>query len=162
MHYIKPFALFVIPCALIFLQPDLGSALVVAAIGVGMILVRGIPRWHAILFVLAILFTTPTVVWPNLEPHQKERVIAFMNPDAYPKDSGYQVIQSRIAIGSGGILGKGYKQGTQGQLGFIPYQHTDFIYSVLAEEGGFIAAVILLILYGLLFWHLVILADRMP
>ncbi len=162
LHYIKPFLLVAIPCVFIFLQPDLGSALIMAAIGGGVILVRGIPRRHVIFFTLIIAVTTPTVVWPNLKPHQKERVIAFMNPDAHPKDSGYQVIQSRIAIGSGGMLGKGYKQGTQGQLGFIPYQHTDFIYSVLAEEGGFVAAVSLLILYGLLFWRLAAIAAECP
>ncbi len=162
LHYIKPFLLVAIPCAFVFLQPDLGSALVIAAIGGGVILVRGIPRWHLLFFTLVILIATPTLVWPNLKPHQKERLVAFINPDADPKDKGYQVIQSRIAIGSGGILGKGYKQGTQGQLGFIPYQHTDFIYSVLAEEGGFIAAVGLLLLYGLLFWRLMAIAAECP
>ena len=162
LHYVKPLLLIAIPCALVFLQPDLGSALVIAAVGGGVVLVRGIPRWHLLLFVVIIAITTPTMVWPNLKPHQKERIIAFTNPDAYAKDAGYQVIQSRIAIGSGGVIGKGYKQGTQGQLGFIPYQHTDFIYSVLAEEGGFLVATGLLILYGLLFWRLVIMAIDCP
>ncbi len=162
LHYIKPFFLVAIPCILVLLQPDLGSALVIAAIGGGVILVRGIPRWHMLFFLLVILIAIPTIVWPNLKPHQQERIVAFMNPDAYPKDGGYQVIQSRIAIGSGGMLGKGYKQGTQGQLGFIPYQHTDFIYSVLAEEGGFVAAIGLLVLYGLLFWRLTVISAECP
>ena len=151
-----------LPFGLVFIEPDLGSALVIAAVGGGVLLVRGVPRLHLLLFLLVFTVAVPTVVWPNLEPHQKTRLTSFMNPAADPKGSGYQVIQSRIAIGSGGLLGKGYKRGTQTQYGFIPYRQTDFILAPLAEEGGFVAAAGLLVLYGLLFWRLVAMAVECP
>jgi rod shape determining protein RodA len=125
-----------------------------------MMLVRGIPWRHLTAFALVFAVLFPSVVWPNLAPHQQTRLVSFMNPAADPQGSGYQVIQSTIAIGSGGLTGKGYGQGTQSQLGFIPYRHTDFIFPVLAEEGGFLAALTLLVLYGLLFWRLVAMASE--
>jgi rod shape determining protein RodA len=155
LSYLRPLVLIGIPVGLIVLEPDLGSAIVLLAVGAGMVLVRGIPRWHLALMVVMLVIAAPTVVWPNLKPHQQARVITFLNPAQDPQGSGYQVIQARIAIGSGGLWGKGYKQGTQGQLGFIPYRHTDFIFPLLAEEGGFVAAAGLLLLYALLFWRLV-------
>ncbi len=160
LHYLKPVALLLLPFGLVFLEPDLGSALVLGAIGAGMILVRGIPWRHLVIFLVLFGVGIPTVVWPNLKPHQKTRISIFMNPEADPQGSGYQVIQSRIAIGSGGIVGKGYKQGTQSQLGFIPYPYSDFIFPVIAEEGGFITAVTLLFLYGLVFWRLAAMASE--
>lgn len=160
LDYIKPVILMIIPFGLVFLEPDLGSALVIAAIGAGMILVRGIPWKHLLIFLILFAVGVPTVVWPQLKPHQKTRLSIFLNPEADPQGSGYQVIQSRIAIGSGGLLGKGYKQGTQTQLGFIPYPYSDFIFPVVAEEGGFLASVILLALYGLLFWRLTAMASE--
>lgn len=162
LSYIKPGLILLLPFALVFLEPDLGSSLVLAAIGGGMLLVRGIPWKHLLFFVIVLLLALPTVVWPNLQPHQKTRLTIFLNPSADPQGSGYQVIQSRIAIGSGGIWGKGYKEGTQSQLGFIPYRYSDFIFPVLAEEGGFVASVSLLILYALLFWRLTILSLECP
>jgi rod shape determining protein RodA len=160
--YVRPAMILVVPFGLVFLEPDLGSSLVLAAIGAGMLVVRGIPWRHLLLFVIVIGVAAPTVVWPNLKPHQKTRLSSFLNPEADPKGSGFQVIQSRIAIGSGGVFGKGYKEGTQAQLGFIPYRYSDFIYPVLAEEGGLVAAVSLLALYALLFWRLASLAAECP
>ena len=162
LSYLRPVLLLLVPFGLVFLEPDLGSALVILAIGGGMLLVRGIPWKHLLLLSVVFGVALPTVVWPNLQPHQKTRLAIFMNPEADPKGSGYQVIQSRIAVGSGGLLGKGYKQGTQTQLGFIPYRYADFIYPAIAEEGGFVAAVALLLLYGLLFWRLVTMAAECP
>lgn len=162
LGYVRPLALLLPPFALVILEPDLGSALVLAAIGGGMMLVRGVPWRHLALALLLFAVAVPTVVWPNLEPHQRVRLVSFLNPAADPQGSGYQVIQSTIAVGSGGLLGKGYRQGTQSQLGFIPYRQTDFIFPVLAEEGGFVAAMLLLILYGLLFWRLVAMAGECP
>ena len=160
LGYLRPMVLIAVPFGLVFLEPDLGSALVIAAVGGGMMLVRGIPWRHLVVFGLLFVVAVPTVVWPNLQPHQKTRLISFMNPAADPQGSGYQVIQSTIAVGSGGLAGKGYKQGTQSQLGFIPYRHTDFIFPVLAEEGGFVGAFLLLLLYGLLFWRLAAMASE--
>lgn len=160
--YLRPLILMAIPIGLVFLEPDLGGALVLAAIGGGMMLVRGIPWRHLVVFAALFAVAVPTVVWPNLKPHQVTRLVSFMNPAADPQGSGYQVIQSTIAVGSGGLVGKGYKQGTQSQLGFIPYRHTDFIFPVLAEEGGFLAATFLLLLYGILFWRLAAMASECP
>src|SRR5690606_19166157 len=97
---------------------------------------------------------------PNLKPHQVERLVSFLDPDADPQGSGYQVIQSTIAVGSGGLLGKGYKAGTQSQLGFIPYRQTDFIFPALAEESGFVGSVVLLLPYGLRLWRLLAMASE--
>lgn len=157
--YLQSIVIIVLPFILVLLEPDLGSALVLAAIGAGIILVRGIPWKHSVAFVVMLVVLVP-VAWPKLQPHQKTRIIAFMNPEADPQGSGYQVIQSRIAIGSGGLRGKGYKQGTQAQLGFIPYRYADFIFPVLAEEGGFFASMILLLIFMLLFWRLTAMASE--
>lgn len=162
LSYLRPVLIILIPFGLVFLEPDLGSALVLAAVGGGMMFVRGLPWKHLVLLGLVFAVALPTVVWPHLKPHQKDRLVIFLNPEADPKGSGYQVIQSRIAIGSGGLFGKGYKQGTQAQYGFIPYRYADFIFPVLAEEGGFVAAVSLLLLYGLLFWRLSGMAAECP
>ena len=158
--YLRPLALMLPPFALVFLEPDLGGALVIAAIGGGMLLVRGLPWRHLAVLALLTAVLFPSVVWPNLEPHQRTRIVSFMNPAADPQGSGYQVIQSTIAIGSGGLTGKGYGEGTQSQRGFIPYRHTDFIFPVLAEEGGFLGAMLLLGLYAALFWRLVAMAGE--
>ncbi len=160
--YVRPLALALPPFALVLIGPDLGGALVIAAIGAGMLLVRGLPWRHVAVAAAVVAVAFPGAIWPNLEPHQQQRVASFMNPTADPQGAGYQVIQSTIAIGSGGLTGKGWKQGTQAQLGFIPFHHTDFIFPVLAEEGGFLAAVVLLALFGLLFWRLVAMASECP
>ena len=162
LGYLRPLALIAVPVGLVFLEPDLGSALVLAAAGGGMMLVRGIPWRHLLVFALLFVVAVPTVVFPNLKDHQRTRLVSFMNPAADPQGSGYQVIQSTIAVGSGGLLGKGYKKGTQSQLGFIPYRHTDFIFPVLAEEAGFVGAFALILLYALLFWRLAAMAAECP
>mgnify|MGYP001042395276 FL=1 len=162
LDYLKVGAIVLPPVALVFDEPDLGSALVLAALAAGIVLIRGVPWRHLVLIVLVAAVAVPTVVWPNLADHQRVRLVSFLNPAADPQGSGYQVIQSTIAVGSGGLLGKGYRQGTQSQLGFVPYRQTDFIFPVLAEEGGFVASVTLLILYGLLFWRLVAIASECP
>jgi len=160
--YLLPLALLAVPMLLVLDEPDLGGAMVIAAIGVGMMLVRGIPWRHLLLVGALVAVAVPTLLVPNLRPHQMQRIQTFLNPGADPQGSGYQVIQSTIAVGSGGLLGKGYGQGTQSQLGFIPFRQTDFIFPVLAEEGGFFGAALLLLLYALLFWRLVAMALECP
>lgn len=156
--YLRPALLIAVPTALVLAEPDLGGALVLLAIGAGIVLVRGVPLRHLLLAGVLVAVAVPTVIVPNLRPHQVARITAFLNPAADPQGAGYQVIQSTIAVGSGGLTGKGYREGTQSQLGFIPFRQTDFIFPVLAEEGGFVAAVALLALYALLFWRLVAMA----
>ena len=150
------------PVLLVFMEPDFGSALVIVMVGVGMVLVRGVPIRQLVVIVLAVGIATPTVLLPSLAGYQRDRLLSFLDPEADAQGTGYQIIQATIAVGSGGLLGKGYKQGTQGQLNFIPEKHTDFIFPVLAEEGGFVASVGLLLLYGLLFWRLVSMAGECP
>lgn len=158
--YVRPALLTLLPMALVLTEPDLGGALVIAAIGAAALLLRGVPWKHIAIAAAVAAVALPTVVWPNLAPHQQTRLVSFMNPAADPQGAGYQVIQSTIAVGSGGLLGKGWGEGTQSQLGFIPFRHTDFIFPVLAEEGGFLAALLLLGLYALLFWRLVAMANE--
>ncbi len=162
VDYLRPFGLIAVPTALVLSEPDLGGAMVLVAIGVGMLLVRGVPWRHLLALAIVVAVAVPSLVLPNLRPHQEQRIATFLNPGADPQGAGYQVIQSTIAVGSGGLFGKGYRQGTQSQLGFIPFRQTDFIFPVLAEEGGFVAALLLLALYGLLFWRLVAMAAECP
>ncbi len=162
LDYLGPLLLLGLPVGLVLWEPDLGSALVMAAVGLGMFLMRGVPRSHLLVLLLAVGAPLPGVVWPNLEPHQRARLVAFVQPDAEPLGSGYQVIQARIAVGAGGLWGQGHGAGTQTQNGFIPYPATDFIFPVLAEEGGFVGAVALLLAYGGLFVCLALMAGRAP
>lgn len=162
LDYPGPLLLIFVPVGLVLLEPDLGSALVLFAVGFGMLLLRGLPRSHLLLLLLAGTLLLPGVVWPNLEPHQRARLTTFIQPDAEPLGSGYQVIQARIAVGAGGLWGQGHGSGTQTQNGFVPYPATDFIFPVLAEEGGFVGASALLLLYGALFVCLALMAGRCP
>lgn len=145
---VVPFLLFLLPMGLIVRQPDLGTALVVGATGFAMVLFLGI-QWKALLCMFLAGLASLYPAWHLLEPYQQRRVLALVNPGTDALGSGYHIIQSTIAVGSGGALGKGYLQGTQAQLHFIPEHTTDFIFSVLAEEWGFVGAAIVLVLYFL-------------
>jgi len=106
--------------------------------------------------------TIAVPLWNHLKPYQKARLTVFLDPTLDPRGSGYHVIQSRVAIGSGGLLGKGYTQGTQKRLAFLPEQHTDFIFAVVGEEFGFVGAMIVLLLFGMVLWRLARIAERVP
>jgi len=158
-----PFALLAVPVLLIIKQPDLGTAMLVVFIGLTMALLAGIRRRTAI--ALALLGAAGTIGgWFLLHDYQKERIRTFLNPERDPLGSGYHIIQSKIAVGSGGFLGKGFMQGTQSQLSFLPERHTDFAFSVFAEEWGFSGCLVLLLLYlFVIIWGLYIArqaADR--
>ncbi|MDM7323909.1 MAG: rod shape-determining protein RodA [Thermus sp.] len=156
--YLLPGALVFPVVVLLLLQPDLGGSLVVLFGAFTVLFVRGLPWKHLGLGLLILALLVPTVVWPNLKPYQRERVLIVLDPYRDPLGQGFQVIQSTIAIGSGGLFGKGYGQGTQTQLGFVPFRHTDFIFSVWAEEWGFVGSAALLGLYALLLGRLLSLA----
>ena len=160
--FLLSFAYMAVPMALIFKQPDLGTTLVLLAIWLTMVFVMGTHMKNIILFVGAVA-VVGVVAWnvPGvMKDYQKKRIITFINPGADPRGAGYHVTQSRIAIGSGQVLGKGYLKGTQRELRFIPEQHTDFIFTVVGEEMGFVGAVGLLGLYFGLIWRgLAILAS---
>ena len=139
-------ALVGVPMLLVMLQPDLGTALSLAPIAAGGIFLAGL-RWkHAVILLMAVAVTLPAG-WALLRPYQKERLLTFVDPDRDPRGSGYQVIQSRIAVGAGGLWGQGIAKGTQTQLRFLPVPHTDFIFSAFAEEHGFSGVVLALALY---------------
>jgi len=144
----------VLPAGLIIVQPDLGTSLLLVLSALVMVFAAGLPwRWALYGFVAAII--SLPVLWHNMHTYQKSRVLSFLHPEADPLGAGYHVIQSAISIGSGGLFGKGYLQGTQARLHFLPEQHTDFIFAVLAEEGGLIASGLLLLLYALLIGRIV-------
>jgi len=141
------------PTVLIMIQPDLGTSLLIAASGFFVIFFAGL-KWRYIVGALGIGMILAPIMWYfTMEEYQKGRVLTFLNPESDPLGSGYHIIQSQIAIGSGGIYGKGWLNGTQSQLEFLPERHTDFIFAVLGEEFGLIGIIILLALYLFVIWR---------
>ena len=138
-----------LPALLILKQPNLGTATITSIIGISIIFLMGL-RWKLILPVVIGAVAAMPLAWGFLKDYQKQRVLTFLDPSKDPLGHGYNIIQSMIAIGSGGFNGKGYLQGTQGQLDFLPEKHTDFIFTMVAEEFGFIGSVILLLAFLLL------------
>jgi len=152
---IYPVVVTFIPFALIVGQPDLGTALLVVVIAGSMTIFVKIDRRSLIWIVATITVALPLVWFFFLKGYQKRRILTFLNPDRDPLGAGYHIIQSKIAIGSGMLLGKGFLKGTQNALEFLPEQHTDFIFSVLAEEWGFVGSLALLLLFlMLIIWGL--------
>ena len=142
-----PTLLMLIPVVLIIRQPDLGTALLLIVIFAPIVFMMGI-RFRTILSVTGLILVSLPLVWIYLlKPYQQERILTFLNPDRDPLGTGYHVIQSKIAVGSGEFWGKGYGNGTQGQLNFLPADHTDFIFSVFSEEWGFMGSMTVLILF---------------
>lgn len=139
--------LILLPTALIAKQPDLGTAITVAASGIVVMLFSGI-KWRYVAVALILVGVALPFVWHHLHDYQRERVYTFLDPESDPLGSGYHIIQSKIAIGSAGFLGKGWRHGTQTQLDFLPEHATDFIYAVLSEEFGLLGSLLLLCLYA--------------
>ena len=200
----KPLTIVAIPLGLVFLQPDLGTAMVFGAVLLATLFWAGTPA--AIIFMLIsplvalflafhhwlfsaymvglIVFlylyrvylwegtvvavanlaagTIAVPLWDSLEPYQKARFQVFLDPTVDPRGAGWNVIQSRVAIGSGGLFGKGFTEGTQKRLAFLPEQHTDFIFSVIGEETGFVGTTLVLLAFGVILWRLVKIAERLP
>ena len=144
---ILPTMLVGIPCGLIMLQPDLGTAMIIVLTFASMMLFMRIKTRVIATILLVAVIALPTVYKFGLKPYQRQRIVSFIDPMSDPKGSGYNSIQSMIAVGSGQFWGKGYHKGTQSQLNFLPEHHTDFIFSVFSEEQGFIGSVVLLVLY---------------
>ncbi len=146
-------AIFIITAVLmIAVQPDLGSALMVLVSGLIVIFLVGLP-WKVIIISMACMALSFPILWSNMYSYQKQRVLTFLDPYKDPLGFGYHVIQSTIAIGSGGLFGRGWLQGSQSRLDFVPEQHTDFIFSIVAEEYGFIGGTALILLYVALMWR---------
>ncbi len=136
------------PCLLISFQPDLGTALTYLPILIASFILAGLNR-KAIIFLLVLCLCAGLFVWSfGLKDYQKKRIITLILPGQDPLGSGYHITQSKIAVGSGGLLGKGYRKGTQSQLRFLPARHTDFIFSVIGEESGFIGVMLALLFYS--------------
>ncbi|MBD5389154.1 rod shape-determining protein RodA [bacterium] len=154
--YLVPAAMLLVPFGLIVLQPDLGTALSLGMITVGIFYIAGAnKKWFIIAAILG-LCAAPMVWFGGLHDYQRQRIITFLNPDLDARGAGYQINQAKIAFGSGGILGKGYMLGSQSQQSFLPEKQTDFIFTMLGEEFGFVGAMGLLMLYAIiiivLFW----------
>ncbi len=138
---------------LLLKQPDLGTAIMFVFIFFALIMVAGVKRKTILIIVLVALISIPFIghiIWDGLKEYQRNRIVAFIEPAVDPLGIGYHITQSKVAIGSGGFLGKGYLHGTQGFLRFLPERHTDFIFSIFSEEWGFVGALLLFVLYLLL------------
>ena len=145
-EFIVAALLLVVPVALIMKQPDLGTAMLVSAAGFYAIFLAGL-SWRGILTLGGIGAASIPFIWPLLHDYQRRRISMFLDPTQDPLGAGYHTIQSTIAVGSGGVLGKGWLNGTQTHLEFIPERHTDFIFAVVSEEFGLVGNVVLVILY---------------
>ena len=137
---------------LIFKQPDLGTALIVLASGCIPVFLAGFPLLILIILIMVVIISSP-FLWASLTPYMQQRVITLFNPESDLLGAGWNISQSKTAIGSGGFWGKGYLNGTQSQLDFIPESHSDFIFSVIGEEFGFLGIFLLLMLYGIILYR---------
>ena len=144
-----------LPMGLVIVQPDLGTSLLIAISGIAVLWFAGINYKYFIYTMLGFIISMPFII-AFLKPYQKLRVLTFLNPDRDPLGAGYQIIQSKIAVGSGGIFGKGFLKGTQSYLEFLPEKHTDFIFTLFSEEFGFIGSVILLLIYALTIYRIMV------
>ena len=144
----------IMPIVLVLSQPDLGTSILIGISGIVVLWLAGLNIKYFIYSSLALLISLPFVI-SFLKPYQKLRVLSFFNPDRDPLGAGYQIIQSKIAVGSGGLTGKGFLKGTQSYLEFLPEKHTDFIFTLFSEEHGFIGSVFLLIIYAVLIYRII-------
>lgn len=157
--FIPPLLMILLPTALVLRQPDLGTAMMLAAGGIVLMFLAGVRIWIFVAGGLAALASIP-IAWQFLRDYQKQRVLTFLDPETDPLGAGYHILQSKIALGSGGMFGKGFLQGTQSHLNFLPEKQTDFVFTMLAEEFGMIGGLGLLGLYALLLVYGVFIAMR--
>jgi rod shape determining protein RodA len=149
LYLLMPLLMVAAPTALVLRQPDLGTALMLVIAGGAMFFIAGVRMWMFALVVVSAMGAAP-VIWGMLHDYQRQRVLTFLNPESDPLGTGYHIIQSKIALGSGGLFGKGFVQGSQSHLNFLPEKQTDFIFTMLAEEFGMVGALALLGLYTLI------------
>ncbi len=148
-----PMTLLILPTLLVISQPDLGTSILIASSGIVVLWLAGLNIKYFIYASCSLIVSLPFII-AFLKPYQKLRVLTFFNPDKDPLGAGYQIIQSKIAVGSGGFTGKGFLKGTQSYLEFLPEKHTDFIFTLFSEEYGFIGSVLLLTLYGIMIYRI--------
>ena len=156
---LPPLAFVLLPVALVLTQPDLGTALLMLMGAGSIFFVAGVRAWKFILLIAGGLGSIP-ILWNSLHAYQKERILTFLDPERDPLGAGYHILQSKIAIGSGGIWGKGFLKGTQGHLNFLPEKQTDFIFTMFAEEFGLMGSTVLLLLFALAIFYGYIISFR--
>ncbi|MGE0424234.1 MAG: rod shape-determining protein RodA [Reyranellaceae bacterium] len=149
VYVVPPLLAILVPVALVMVQPDLGTALVLLFAGSAVMFVAGVKLWKFLLAGLLSVAALP-VAWSMMRDYQRGRVLTFLDPDRDPLGAGYHITQSKIAIGSGGLFGKGFGQGTQSALNFLPEKHTDFIFTMWTEETGLLGGALILALFALL------------
>ena len=145
-YLLVPALIIALPVLLVLKQPDLGTAMMLLAAGGALLFLAGVPVWIFALAAAGALVAAP-LAWSMLRGYQKSRLLTFLDPERDPLGAGYHILQSKIALGSGGLFGKGFLQGTQSHLSFLPEKQTDFIFTMIAEEFGLIGGVVLLALY---------------
>ena len=153
-----PLIILVIPMLLVLSQPDLGTSILIASSGLVVIWLSGVNIKYFVYMTLILIISAPFVI-SFLKPYQKIRILTFFNPERDPLGSGYQIIQSKIAVGSGGIWGKGFLKGTQSYLEFLPEKHTDFIFTLFSEEFGFVGSLALLIIYSIMIYRIIVIGS---
>ncbi len=151
-NLLLPIAILILPIVLVISQPDLGTSILIALSGLVVLWLAGLNIKYFFYSSLVFIISMPFII-AFLQPYQKLRILTFFNPDKDPLGAGYQIIQSKIAIGSGGLTGKGFLRGTQSYLDFLPEKHTDFIFTLFSEEHGFTGSLFLLILYAIMIFR---------
>jgi len=153
-NILQPIILLLVPIFLVIAQPDLGTSALIAASGLAVIWLVGVNIRYFVYSFFAFIVSAPFVI-SFLRPYQKVRILTFLNPEKDPLGAGYQIMQSKIAVGSGGLFGKGYLKGSQSYLEYLPEKHTDFIFTLFSEEFGLLGSLILLSLYGILIYRII-------
>ena len=153
-NLLSPIIILLIPITLVLSQPDLGTSILIASSGLVVIWLSGVNIKYFIYTGLALIVSAPFVI-SFLKPYQKIRILTFFDPERDPLGAGYQIIQSKIAVGSGGIWGKGFLKGTQSYLEFLPEKHTDFIFTLFSEEFGFVGSLALLFIYSIMIYRII-------
>ena len=151
--YIIPIIYIIIPGLIVISQPDLGTGLTIIILGFAILFYVGVSLKFVFIFLLTFFSSVP-IIWQQLYDYQKNRILVFLNPEMDSLGSGYQIIQSKIAIGSGGVFGKGYLLGSQSRLNYLPEKHTDFIFTLISEELGFFGAMIIILTFCVLIFSI--------
>lgn len=146
LFIIFPLLIIFLPAILVVLQPDLGTAISIIVLGIAVLFSSGIRIWKFVLGIIISLASIP-LLWNIIKPYQQNRIISFLNPESDPLGQGYQLIQSKIALGSGGLTGKGFLKGTQSYLEYLPEKQTDFIFTLIGEEFGFLGTIFIILLF---------------
>jgi len=159
IYLLYPVTALLIPFVLVLSQPDLGTSLLILSSGIIIIWLAGIKQKYFVYMSLLLIAAAPVVI-SLLKPYQKARILTFLNPDRDPLGAGYQIIQSKIAVGSGGFFGKGFLNGSQSYLDFLPEKHTDFIFTLFSEEFGFVGSVLILFLYFIITYRIIKIGEQ--